>query len=146
MLQLDHQTVFQPFQEEVFQRLRSSEQELLDLALNATTQIEKCCSLAASLGAFLGCRVQPGVQPVQGMSCLPAFPKMDTASVKPLVLLLCFWLRYIAVSADEDDVSPVCMAVLPLVGTQMLWFQPLWKNQNKGSTMVPSCSFLAQWL
>ena len=37
------------------------------------------------------------------MSCLPAFPKMDTASVKPLVLLLCFWLRYIAVAEDEND-------------------------------------------
>ena len=37
------------------------------------------------------------------MSCLPAFPKMDTASVKPLVLLLCFWLRYLVVAADEKD-------------------------------------------
>lgn len=76
--------------------------------------------------------VQTAQTAVQGMSCLPAFPKMDTASVKPLVLLLCFWLRYIAVSADEDEVWPhgVC-AKLPLLGAHMLWFQSPSGNQER---------------
>lgn len=82
------------------------------------------------------------VQTVQGMSCLPAFPKMDTASVKPLVLLLCFWLRYIAVSADEDEVwlHGIC-AKFPLVGARMRWFQSLSGNRKKVRPYVPSCSF-----
>lgn len=53
----------------------------------------------------------------EGMACLPSFPKMDAASVKPLVLLLCFWLRYLAVAEDENETSGIlvwCWMFLPV--------------------------------
>lgn len=97
------------YKEEVYERLQGSDQELYALALNGTQQIETCC-----------------------MSCLPAFPKMDTASVKPLVLLLCFWLRYIAVAEDENDM-PLEHAPDDRLEDIAPLAQVLWRNAVKTS-------------
>lgn len=95
------------YKEEVLERLQGSNQDLFDLAQHGTHRIEKCC-----------------------MSCLPAFPKMDTASVKPLVLLLCFWLRYLVVAADEKDMPYVHAPDERLEELQPLAWA-VWKNAEK---------------
>ena len=97
------------YKEEAFQRLQQSNQDLMDLAVNGTSQIEKYC-----------------------MACLPSFPKMDAASVKPLVLLLCFWLRYVAVAEDENE-TPFSHAHDDRFADISPLAQVLWRNAVKTS-------------
>eukprot|EP00434_Breviolum_minutum_P031926 symbB.v1.2.028233.t1/scaffold2972.1/size66174/2 len=97
------------YKEEAFQRLQQSNQDLMDLAVNGTSQIEKYC-----------------------MACLPSFPKMDATSVKPLVLLLCFWLRYLAVAEDENE-TPFSHAHDDRFADISPLAQVLWRNAVKTS-------------
>ncbi|CAE7240958.1 YNR073C [Symbiodinium necroappetens] len=70
----------QAYQAEIFQRLAQSDEELLTLAEEGCQNICSFC-----------------------MSIIPGLPPMDTPTIKPIVQLLCLWVRYIISSADEVE-------------------------------------------
>lgn len=70
----------QAYQAEIFQRLAQSDEELLTLAEEGCQNICSFC-----------------------MSIIPGLPPMDTPTIKPIVQLLCLWVRYIISSTDEVE-------------------------------------------
>ncbi|CAJ1404681.1 unnamed protein product [Effrenium voratum] len=88
-------------------RLSQSGEELLDLARDGCSKLHRNC-----------------------MSCLPFLPKMDTAAVKPLVVLLCFWVRYLAFCKDESETPYAHAADARLSELQPL-AETLWQNAVK---------------
>ena len=42
------------------------------------------------------------------MGLIPNLPPMDTPTIKPIVQLLCLWVRYLTASADETETNLGC--------------------------------------
>ncbi|CAE7220153.1 MAN2 [Symbiodinium natans] len=97
----------QVYQAEAFDRLSQSDEELLTIAEEGCHKICRFC-----------------------MGLIPNLPPMDTPTIKPIVQLLCLWVRYLTASADETETSYEHSADGRLEVLQPL-AESLWQNAVK---------------